>query len=46
MDFSYEAILALLSTYGLRLLGAIVIFYLGRKVANWLSQLVVKAMQK
>lgn len=46
MDFSFDGIVALLSLYGLRILGAILIFYIGKKVAKLLSTIAIKGMQK
>jgi small conductance mechanosensitive channel len=46
MDFSIDTIVALLTTYGLRIIGAILIFYIGKKVAKWISNIAVKGLQK
>lgn len=46
MDFTYDGVVTLLGVYGLRILGAILIFYIGKKVAKWLSGITIKAMQK
>ncbi|MDR3345803.1 MAG: mechanosensitive ion channel [Campylobacteraceae bacterium] len=46
-DFlTQERILELLSTYGLRIVGALLIFFIGRKVALWLSKMFVKIVGK
>ena len=46
MDFSFDGLTTILSVYGLRILGAIFIFYIGKRVARWLSSLAVKVMQR
>lgn len=41
-----DEILRILSTYGLKLLGAIAVFIIGKIIAKWLSQLVARAMSR
>jgi small conductance mechanosensitive channel len=41
-----EAVLAFVSLYGFRLIGAVLIFYIGKKVARFLTNFSKKAMQK
>lgn len=44
-NISLDAILDLTTSYGLKILAAIVIFYIGKLVARWLSHLTEKIMQ-
>ena len=46
MDISFDAIMGYISFYGLKVIGSILIFYIGKKVAKWLTQITQKAMQK
>lgn len=46
MDFNMDAVVAFISLYGFKLIGAILIFYIGRIVAKFLTNLIKKAMQK
>lgn len=41
-----DEIIRILSTYGLKLLGAIAVFIIGKIITKWLSQLVARAMSK
>lgn len=44
--FSQEHIMSLISTYGVRIIGALLIFFVGKKVASWLSKMFVKVIGK
>ena len=46
MDISFDAIVGYISVYGLKVIGSILIFYIGKKVASWLTNIAKKAMQK
>jgi len=46
MDFSIGALTGFLSVYGLRLIGSILILYIGKKVTIFLTKIVKKSMQK
>ncbi|WP_331774559.1 mechanosensitive ion channel family protein [Sulfurospirillum sp. 1612] len=46
MDFNLDSILSILSVYGLKLIGSILIFYIGKKVAKILTKFSRKAMDK
>ncbi len=46
MDFNMETTIAFISLYGFRLIGAILIFYIGKIVARFLTNFSKKAMQK
>ncbi len=46
MDFNFDVILGYISVYGLRVIGSILIFYIGKKISSWLTNFSKKAMQK
>ncbi|NLC27638.1 MAG: mechanosensitive ion channel [Campylobacteraceae bacterium] len=46
MEISLEQVITIVSLYGLRIIGSIFIFLIGKKVANFLSALTVKAMER
>jgi small conductance mechanosensitive channel len=47
MEFlKQEQIIGLISSYGLRVIGALFIFFVGKKVALWLSKMFVKVIGK
>ncbi len=46
MDFNTDSILNFVSIYGFKLIGAVLIFYVGRIIAKILTRLSRKAMQK
>ncbi len=46
MDISFGAIMGYISFYGLKVIGSILIFYIGKKIAKWLTEITKKAMQK
>jgi len=46
MDFNFNTIIGFLSAYGVKLIGAILIFYIGKIVAKFLKNFSEKAMQK
>jgi len=46
MDFNFDSILNILSVYGIKLIGSIFIFYIGKKVAKILTNFSRKAMDR
>ncbi|MDR2342380.1 MAG: mechanosensitive ion channel [Campylobacteraceae bacterium] len=47
MEFlKQEQIIEFISSYGLRVIGALLIFFIGKKVASWLSKVFVKIISK
>ncbi|MDR1614740.1 MAG: mechanosensitive ion channel [Campylobacteraceae bacterium] len=47
MDFlTQEQIISILSAYGIRIIGALLIFFIGKKAASWLSKLFIKVVGK
>ena len=46
MEFNTDTIINFVSIYGLKVIGSILIFVIGKKVASWLSMLAVKMMEK
>ena len=46
MEFSVATIVSYISAYGLKIIGSILIFYIGKKVAKWLTGITKTAMQK
>lgn len=46
MDINLDAVMGYISVYGLKVIGSILIFYIGKKVASWLTNFTKKAMQK
>ncbi|MDR3177457.1 MAG: mechanosensitive ion channel [Campylobacteraceae bacterium] len=41
-----EQIIEFISSYGLKVVGALLIFFIGKRVASWLSKLFIKVVQK
>ena len=46
MNFNLDTVTAFISLYGFRLVGAILIFYIGKIIARFLTNLIKKAMRK
>ena len=46
MNFNLDTVIAFISLYGFRLIGAILIFYIGKIIARFLTNLIKKAMRK
>ncbi len=46
MDFNMDTAIAFISLYGLKFIGAVLIFYIGKIVAKFLTKISKKAMQK
>ena len=46
MDFNIDVIISYISIYGVKLIGSLLIFFIGKKVADWLSKLSIKMMEK
>ena len=46
MDIGFDAIMGYISFYGLKVIGSILIFYIGKKIAKWLTDITKKIMQK
>ncbi|MDR2100716.1 MAG: mechanosensitive ion channel [Campylobacteraceae bacterium] len=44
--FTQERVVSFLSVYGMRVVGALLIFFIGKKIAVWLSRLFVKVIGK
>ena len=46
MEFSVDSLMSYISVYGLKIIGSILIFFIGKKVAKWLTDVTKVAMQK
>lgn len=46
MNFNFDMILSYISLYGIKVIGSILIFYIGKKVAAFVTSLFVKMMKK
>lgn len=46
MELDVDSLMGFISLYGLRVIGSILIFIIGKKVAAWLSVFIVKMMNK
>ncbi len=46
MEIDFAAVMNYISVYGLKIIGSILIFYIGKRVSRWITKVATSAMQK